>query len=168
MGRALSPFEQFINAWNGYLNYKKSFNRLDKAFDAVGVESDKMKLPDPVGSIEAQNIFFAPSGTNKYTLRSINFDINPGELLAIIGHSGSGKTTLAKIISGALEPSSGTVRIDGANIKDWDREQLGSHFGYLPQDIELFSGTIRQNISRMDLNADPEKSCRSCATCWCA
>lgn len=157
VGRALSPFEQFINAWNGYLNYKKSFNRLDKAFDAVGVESDKMKLPNPVGSIEAQNIFFAPSGTNKYTLRSINFDINPGELLAIIGHSGSGKTTLAKIISGALEPSSGTVRIDGANIKDWDREQLGSHFGYLPQDIELFSGTIRQNISRMDLNADPEK-----------
>jgi len=156
VGRALSPFEQFINAWKGYLNYKKSYDRLNKAFDIMGVESDKMKLPDPQGSIEAQALFFAPANTNKYTLRSISFQVDPGELLVIIGHSGSGKTTLAKIISGAWEASSGIVRVDGANIRDWDRQQLGGSFGYLPQDIELFSGSIRQNIGRMNPDADPE------------
>lgn len=156
VGRALSPFEQFINAWKGYINYKKSFDRLNKAFEMMGESSNKMKLPAPEGRIEAQGLFFAPANTNKYTLRSVSFQVEPGETLVVIGQSGSGKTTLAKLISGAWEASSGMVRIDGANIKDWDRDQLGSYIGYLPQDIELFSGTIRQNIGRMDSKADPE------------
>lgn len=157
VGRALSPFEQFINAWKGYVNYNKSFERLNKAFDIVGEEGDKMLLPAPEGLISVQNIFFAHKNTDKYILRSINFQVEPGEMLAIIGSSGSGKTTLAKILAGAWSPTSGAVRIDGASISDWDRQQLGEHFGYLPQDIELFSGSIRQNIGRMDPKSDPEK-----------
>jgi PrtD family type I secretion system ABC transporter len=157
VGRALVPFEQFISAWKGYINYRKSYERLNKAFDLMNEDSDRMILPEPEGNIEVQGVFFAPANTNKYTLRSVSFDLNAGELLVVIGPSGSGKTTLAKIVAGAWLPSSGAVRIDGANIKDWDRQQLGGSFGYLPQDIELFSGSIKQNIGRMQADADPEK-----------
>ena len=152
VGRALAPFEAAINSWKGFVTCRKSYERLTKSFNRYSNDSDRMSLPEPEGAIEAENIYFAPPGVPKHILKGINFSLNKGEVLAIIGPSGSGKTTLAKLLVGISNPSIGTVRIDGASLKDWKKEELGPHIGYLPQDIELFSGTVKENIARMHSN----------------
>jgi ATP-binding cassette subfamily C protein len=149
VGRALAPFESAINSWKGFITCRKSYERLTKSFNRYSNDSDKMSLPEPEGAIEAENIYFAPPGVPKHILKGINFSLNKGEILAIIGPSGSGKTTLAKLLVGISNPSIGAVRIDGASLKDWKKEELGPHLGYLPQDVELFSGTVKENIARM-------------------
>ena len=112
-----------------------------------------MSLPCPEGNIRVENIYFAPINSLKYILKGVNFEISKGEVLAIVGPSGSGKTTLAKLLVGILNPNIGTIRIDGSSLKDWKRNDLGRYIGYLPQDVELFSGTVKENIGRMDSNA---------------
>jgi len=149
VGRALAPFESAINSWKGFITCRKSYERLTKSFNRYSNDSDKMSLPEPEGAIEAENIYFAPPGVPKHILKGINFSLNKGEILAIIGPSGSGKTTLAKLLVGISNPSIGAVRIDRASLKDWKKEELGPHLGYLPQDVELFSGTVKENIARM-------------------
>ncbi|MFK7760738.1 MAG: type I secretion system permease/ATPase [Candidatus Midichloriaceae bacterium] len=153
VGRALAPFEAAINSWKGFVTCRKSYERLKKSFNRYSNDSDRMSLPEPEGAIEAENIYFAPPGVPKHILKGINFSLNKGEVLAIIGPSGSGKTTLAKLLVGISNPSIGAVRIDGASLKDWKKEELGPHLGYLPQDVELFSGTVKENIARM--HSDP-------------
>lgn len=153
VGRALAPFEAAINSWKGFVTCRKSYERLTKSFNRYSNDSDRMSLPEPEGAIEAENIYFAPPGVPKHILKGINFSLNKGEVLAIIGPSGSGKTTLAKLLVGISNPSIGAVRIDGASLKDWKKEELGPHLGYLPQDVELFSGTVKENIARM--HSDP-------------
>jgi ABC-type multidrug transport system ATPase subunit len=121
-----------------------------------------MELPAPKGEIIAEHVTFALNNT--FILRDINFNLAPGESLGLIGPSGAGKSTLCRLLLGIWPPSGGVVRLDGANIYDWDNEKLGPHVGYLPQDIELFSGTVAENIARL-------KGCRfragsrSCQTC---
>jgi len=153
VGRALAPFESAINSWKGFITCRKSYDRLAKSFNRYSNDSDRMSLPEPEGVIEAENIYFAPPGVPKHILKGVNFSLDKGEVLAIIGPSGSGKTTLAKLLVGIANPSIGTIRIDGASLKDWKKEELGPHIGYLPQDIELFSGTVKENIARM--HSDP-------------
>ena len=153
VGRALAPFEAAINSWKGFVTCRKSYERLAKSFTRYSNEGGKMSLPEPEGIIEVENVYFAPAGMQKHILKGIGFSLNKGEVLAIIGPSASGKTTLAKLLVGIANPNIGTVRIDGASLKDWKKEELGPHLGYLPQDVELFSGTVKENIARME--ADP-------------
>jgi len=156
MARALAPFEMAINSWKGYVNCRKSYQRLSMGFSLLPKEEEQMSLPAPEGAISLENIYYAHQGTTKHLIKGVNFQIEAGELLAVIGPSASGKTTLAKLIVGGYRPQIGAVRLDGANIKDWRRDELGQYIGYLPQDIELFSGTVKENIARMDPEADPE------------
>jgi ATP-binding cassette subfamily C protein len=153
VGRALAPFEAAINSWKGLITCRKSYERLAKSFNRYSSDSDRMSLPEPEGGIEVENVYHAPQGVPKHILKGINFSLNKGEVLAIIGPSASGKTTLAKLLVGIANPSIGTIRIDGASLKDWKKEELGPHIGYLPQDVELFSGTVKENIARM--HSDP-------------
>ncbi|WHA05276.1 type I secretion system permease/ATPase [Candidatus Bandiella numerosa] len=153
VGRALAPFEAAINSWKGFITCRQSYERLAKSFNRYSSDSDRMSLPEPEGEIEVENVYHAPQGVPKHILKGINFSLNKGEVLAIIGPSASGKTTLAKLLVGIANPSIGTIRIDKASLKDWKKEELGPHIGYLPQDVELFFGTVKENIARM--HSDP-------------
>lgn len=157
VGRALAPFEMAINSWKGYINCRKSYERLKISFLSNPPEINRMSLPSPEGCIEVENLYFAYPGSTKHLIKGINFKLEAGEMLAIIGASGSGKTTISKLIAGCYTPTLGSVRVDDASILDWRRQELGQYVGYLPQDVELFGGTVRENIARMDSNPDPEK-----------
>jgi PrtD family type I secretion system ABC transporter len=156
VARAFAPFEVAINSWKGYINCRKSYERLENAFAKYVNVDDAMILPPPEGKIDIDNLYFVPLGSQKHIIKGVNFSLNAGETLVIMGPSGCGKTTLVKLMVGAYQPSIGTVRIDGASLRDWNRQYLGKFIGYLPQDIELFGGTVRENIARMDPNGDPE------------
>jgi PrtD family type I secretion system ABC transporter len=156
VGRALAPFEQAITSWKMFLNSRKAYNRLQEQLQQYPVSEVKMQLPDPEGAIAMEKVHYAPRGAQKYIIQGANFEISAGTSLAIIGPSGSGKTTLAKLMVGAYMPTAGKVRIDGSEISHWDRETLGMHIGYLPQDVELFAGTIKENIARMELEPNDE------------
>lgn len=157
MGRGLAPFETAIISWKGFVNARKAYERLNSVHQIVDSEDKKMSLPAPEGSMSVENLFYSPPNMQHYIIKGVSFSLNPGETLAIIGPSAAGKTTLAKLIAGALRPSNGTVRIDGANLQDWNRHELGQYLGYLPQDVELFNGTIKENIGRMNLDASAEE-----------
>ncbi|MDZ5762059.1 putative AprD family type I secretion system permease/ATPase [Candidatus Cyrtobacter comes] len=161
MGRALSPFEVFINSIKSFLDCRKAYLRLNESYMRMPDDDNRMSLPEPSGSIVLEGVYFAPPMSQKYIIKGISFSIKAGEAVAVIGASGSGKTSLAKLIVGAWRPSVGAIRIDGANIHDWNRDELGRHVGYLPQDIELFSGSVKVNIARMDENPDPEEVLRA-------
>lgn len=156
-GRALAPFEQAIMSWKGFLNARKAYIRLNEMLDKFYTENKRTSLPAPEGNISIENVFFAPQGTQKHVLKGVTFNLEAGNVLAIIGPSASGKTSLAKIIVGAWIPQIGSVRIDGASLSDWNSEELGQYMGYLPQDVELFGGTIRDNIARMNKDATDDK-----------
>lgn len=154
-GRALAPFEGAINSLKGLVNARKSYTRLEENLEGFSeAHQPKTSLPEPNGEIKAENLFYTPPGSQKHIIKGVSFEAKPGEILAIIGPSASGKTSLAKLIVGALKPQIGTVRIDKANIEDWDRNELGKYIGYLPQSVELFSGTVKENIARLDKAAD--------------
>lgn len=156
IGRALAPFEHAIASWKGFVNCRKAYERLNQSYAITENVENKMSLPAPTGAVDVENIYYAPQGVQTHLIKGISFSLKAGEILVIIGASAAGKTTLIKLIVGALSPSIGTVRIDGASLKDWPRHELGPHLGYLPQDIELFGGTVKDNIARMDSQADPE------------
>ena len=105
-------------------------------------------LPRPTGKLAVENVHYAPPGANKLILTNINFTIEPGEVLGVIGPSGAGKSTLARLLVGIWKPGQGVVRLDGADVFSWERSDFGRHVGYLPQDTELFAGTVRNNIAR--------------------
>lgn len=156
-GRALAPFEGAINSLKGMINSRKAYQRLEAALENFDkTHGQRMSLPAPEGKIAVENIYFSPQGAQKHIVKGMTFTLNPGETLAIIGPSASGKTSLAKLLVGVWVPQVGMIRIDNANLNDWNKEELGKYVGYLPQDIELFGGTVRQNIARMDVNAKDE------------
>ncbi len=155
-GRALAPFESALGALKQLVDARKSFQRIEESLDKYTEEAEKMSLPAPEGNIIVENVYFAPMNSNKHVLKAINFALNKGDSLAIIGPSASGKTTLAKVVVGVYAPQIGSVRIDNASLQDWKREELGQHVGYLPQEVELFSGTVRENIARMRKDAKDE------------
>jgi PrtD family type I secretion system ABC transporter len=155
-GRALAPFESAVNSLKQMVDARKSFQRIEESLDKYSEESEKMSLPTPEGRVAVENVYFAPVNSNKHILKAINFNLEAGDSLAIIGPSASGKTTLAKVVVGIYAPQIGTIRIDNASMQDWKREELGQHVGYLPQEVELFSGTIKENIARMRKDAKDE------------
>jgi PrtD family type I secretion system ABC transporter len=155
MGRALAPVEQAVGQWKQFVGARQAHKRLTQIFGALGDEEERIQLPTPKGSISVQGLIAtAPggkpgmSGGRPALLKGVSFSINQGEVLAVIGPSGSGKSTLVRHLVGAMQPQAGTVRLDGTELHHWDSDQLGSHMGYMPQDVKLFRGSVAENISR--------------------
>jgi ATP-binding cassette, subfamily C, bacterial len=165
LGKALAPFDNAIEIWKQISTTSKSYSRLVKAFEDLSSREESMKLPTPEGRISVENIFFTPNKTKadpnqpaqNYVLKGVSLDLDPGDILAIIGPSAAGKSTLAKLLVGVWKPDQGVVRLDGADVYTWDRNDFGNHVGYLPQDVELFGGSIKSNISRLSETPSAEE-----------
>ncbi|HEX5377847.1 MAG TPA: type I secretion system permease/ATPase [Phenylobacterium sp.] len=146
--RALQPIERLVASWDPLMNGTRAYDRLMLLFEGYQPEKASMSLPKASGLLTVEGVNFAPAGANRYVLQGINFRLEPGEMLGIIGPSGAGKSTLSRLLVGIYPATNGTVRLDGADVYSWDRTDFGVNVGYLPQDTELFSGTIRDNIAR--------------------
>ncbi|MEE4140296.1 type I secretion system permease/ATPase [Pseudomonas viridiflava] len=156
LGRALSPIDLMIGSWKGFVAARLQYARLNETLDKLNAEPDRMKLPDPEGHIQVENLVVSPPGAKKPVIRNLSFVTPAGNIVGIVGPSAAGKSTLARALLGIWPAQHGAVRLDGADISTWDKEQLGPHLGYLPQDIELFEGSISDNIARF-AKVDPEK-----------
>jgi ATP-binding cassette subfamily C protein len=155
-GRALAPIEGSIEGWNGFLLSRSAYGRVRSLMHGAVQRFEKLRLPNPEGRLNVERLLFVPSGTKQVVLNGLTFQLNPGDSLAIIGNSGAGKTTLGKMLVGSILPTSGNVRLDLMDLRNWDTRQLGENIGYLPQDVQLFPGTIKDNIARMRLDARDE------------
>ncbi|MGN8275613.1 type I secretion system permease/ATPase [Pseudomonas sp. SMN5] len=156
MGRVLSPIDQLIAVWKQWSGAKLAYRRLDALLQAFAPRDEGMALPAPKGQVSFEQVSAGPPGQRQATLQQVSFALAAGEVLGVLGASGSGKSTLARVLVGVWPTLGGTVRLDGADIHRWNRDQLGPYIGYLPQDIELFSGSIADNIARFR-EADPQK-----------
>jgi ATP-binding cassette subfamily C exporter for protease/lipase len=155
VGRAMQPVQQVIGAWKGVSSTRSAYDRLVTMLDANPKRPMGMPLPKPQGALAVEAVTAAPPGVKNPVVRNVSFAINPGDVLGVIGPSGSGKSTLARLLIGVWPAMMGKVRLDGADIYQWNKAELGPHIGYLPQDIELFRGTISENIARFgDVNAE--------------
>ena len=155
--RALLPFDQAINLWNSYLNSKKSYLRLKKLIADNFIKESETELPEPVGKVQIEKLSFMLPKVTQPIIKGVNIEVNPGEIVAIIGPTAAGKSTLSKLIAGIYKPTSGAVRLDSADITNWKSEQLSEYIGYLPQDVELFNGNVKTNIARMSSEPDDVK-----------
>ena len=148
LSRALAPVESLIAAWRGLVEARSAWGRLGKLLQG-DVSETKTKLPDPRGALKVERVVFGVKGVERPILRGVSLELGAGETLGIIGPSASGKSTLARLIVGVWRPGSGAVRLDGADVAAWPRADLGPHVGYVPQDVELFAGTVALNIARL-------------------
>ncbi|OPG69617.1 type I secretion system permease/ATPase [Pseudomonas ogarae] len=148
LGRALAPIDQLIGVWKGFLGARSQYARLHELLLKIAAEPERMSLPAPEGAIRVEGLSAGSPDARKPIIRGVDFQVAAGEVVGIVGPSGAGKSTLARALLGVWPSLVGTVRLDGADISQWRREELGPYIGYLPQDIELFEGTISQNISR--------------------
>jgi ATP-binding cassette subfamily C exporter for protease/lipase len=147
-GRALAPVEQAIGAWKQLLTSRSAWARLDTLLRDFALRKTSMPLPKPKGMLSVENVYANPPGSSVSTLRGVSLRLAPGEALGIIGPSAAGKSTLARLLVGVWPTQAGTVRLDGADLFQWNKEELGPWLGYLPQDVELFEGSIAENIAR--------------------
>ncbi|MCH9807667.1 MAG: type I secretion system permease/ATPase [Alphaproteobacteria bacterium] len=152
-GRALAPVEQAISHWRPFIKARESFNRLSDLLEKSPPDRKRTALPRPKGHLEVSALRVASPETRQLILAGVGFKVSPGQMLAIIGPSASGKSTLVRALAGLWPPLSGTIALDGAKIEQWHPDDLGRHMGYLPQSVELFSGTVRQNIARFAADA---------------
>lgn len=153
--RALAPIESAVASWKSFIAARMAWNRLDEILNSAPKRDEGMRLPAPEGRLSAIRLGYVNPVTRKPVLGNVSIDLLPGESLGVIGPSASGKSTLVRLLVGAWPCTSGNVRLDGADIYAWPRTALSAYVGYLPQDVELFSGTIRENIGRMS-EGDPE------------
>ncbi|TFZ00700.1 type I secretion system permease/ATPase [Ramlibacter henchirensis] len=156
MGRTLSPVEQLIGVWRNWEGTRSAWSRLHQLLAANPERRTGMSLPKPQGRIAVEGVTAAPPGVTTPTVRQLNFALEPGDVLGVIGPSGAGKSTLARLLVGVWPAGVGTVRLDGADVYLWNKDELGPSIGYLPQDVELFAGTIAENIARFG-EIDSEK-----------
>ena len=156
LGRALAPIDLIIGSWKGFISARSQYNRLNEILDKQKAEPDRMSLPAPEGHVNVENIIVSPPGSRTPVIKGISFTVPAGMVVGVIGPSASGKSTLARALLGIWVPQHGVVRLDGADISSWDKSELGPHIGYLPQDIELFEGSISENIARFS-EVDAEK-----------
>jgi PrtD family type I secretion system ABC transporter len=149
LGRALAPVEQVVGSWKLLAESRSAFGRVAALLADDAAQPERLPLPAPRGALQAQQLLFRPAGSDRTLIAGLSLQLAPGEALGIIGASGAGKSTLVRLLTGVWKPSSGSVRLDGADLSQWPREQIGPHLGYLPQDVELFAGTVAENIARM-------------------
>lgn len=148
MGRALAPLDLMINTWKGFSSARSSYQKLEALLNDFPKDKEYMQLPAPAGEVLLENIVLVPPGASLPSLKNISMKIEAGDIVGIIGPSAAGKSSLARAILGLWPLNAGHVRLDKADIFQWDKQELGQYIGYLPQDIELFEGTISQNIAR--------------------
>ena len=146
--RALQPIEKIVASWDPLNNMMRAYERLNNLLSKAEAPTAATTLPRPVGKLSVEGVNFAPPGAQRLILSNVNFAIEPNEVLGVIGPSGAGKSTLARLLVGIWKPLNGVVRLDGADVFTWDRADFGRYVGYLPQDTELFGGTVRNNIGR--------------------
>jgi ATP-binding cassette subfamily C exporter for protease/lipase len=156
LGRTLQPVQQVIAVWKSVSGARSSYERLTALLENNPAREAGMALPAPQGALTLDNVTAAPPGVRAPIVKGVSFGIVPGDVLGVLGPSGSGKSTLARLLVGVWPAMVGKVRLDGADIYHWNKAELGPHIGYLPQDIELFSGTISENIARFG-EVDAEK-----------
>ena len=155
MGRVLSPIDQLIGVWKQWSSARLAYQRLEALLHSYPARAQRMALPAPRGELAVEQLSASAPGTRRATLANLSFTLPAGQVLGVIGPSGCGKSTLARLLIGVWQPLAGKVRLDGAELSQWDKHQLGPHLGYLPQDIQLFAGTIAQNIARFaEVDAD--------------
>ena len=147
-GRMLAPLVQLIANWRVVVNTQEAIGRLDKFLNAFPEVLEKMPLPPPKGNLSVENLIACPPNSANPILKGLTFNLSAGKALAIIGPSASGKTTLARLVTGIWPAAKGKVRLDSADIFNWDKAELGPYVGYLPQHAELFEGTLAENIAR--------------------
>jgi ATP-binding cassette subfamily C exporter for protease/lipase/ATP-binding cassette subfamily C protein EexD len=150
LGRALAPVEQLVAGWRALVEARAAWRHLTALIAESPSAETPTALPAPLGRLAAENLVFGVRGMPRPIIRGASFALAPGEALGVIGPSASGKSTLARLLIGVWRPSSGAMRLDGADVSAWPRESLGAHIGYLPQDVELFPGTVARNIARLD------------------
>lgn len=156
LGRALAPIDMLVGTWKGFSVARAQYERLGQLLENIAAEKDTMTLPAPLGNLSLEQVSVVPPGSRAPVVKSVSLDLPAGEALGIVGPSASGKSSLARAILGIWPAAAGKVRLDGADISSWDRGELGPYIGYLPQDIELFDGSISENIARFG-EIDAEK-----------
>lgn len=156
-GRALAPVEGAIEGWHAFLLTRAAFDRIRRLLTGSKYQFERLRLPRPEGRLDVERLLYVPGGTKQVILNGLSFSLSPGEALAVIGNSGAGKTTLGRMLVGSILPTSGNVRLDLMDLRNWDPRQMGENIGYLPQDVQLFPGTIKQNIGRMREDATDEQ-----------
>ena len=149
LGRALAPVEQVVGSWRVLAEGRLAFARLSELLGAAERQPERMTLPAPSGRLHAQGLVFRPPQSERMILAGVSLSLEPGESLAITGPSGAGKSTLVRLLTGLWKPNAGTVRLDHVDLAQWPREALGPWLGYVPQDVELFAGTVADNIARL-------------------
>jgi len=148
VGRCVQPIEMAINNWKLMINMRSAFERVQTLLRAVPAPGERMRLPDPKGDLSVENLIIRVPGRDVPVLKGVSFGIQAGTVLGIIGPSAAGKSSLARALVGVWPAAAGAVRLDGSDLTHWDSEELGKFLGYLPQDVELFAGTIAENIAR--------------------
>jgi PrtD family type I secretion system ABC transporter len=148
MGRALQPVEQAVGQWKGFQTARAAWGRIEALLAAVPQSPERTPLPVPKGVVAVESMSVAAPGRQQLILKNVSFAIGAGEVLAVIGPSAAGKSTLARALVGVWPIAAGAARLDGSDLRHWEPERLGPHIGYLPQDVELFAGTVGENIAR--------------------
>lgn len=156
LGRALAPVEQGIAQWKSWLSARSAHDRLYALLADYPADGDSMALPTPTGLVTVENVSACPPGSEITVLHNLAFRFNAGDAVGVIGPSASGKSSLARLLVGLWVPTEGSVRMDSVEVSSWDKAELGPHLGYLPQDVELFEGSVAENIARFG-NVEPEK-----------
>jgi PrtD family type I secretion system ABC transporter len=149
LGRALAPVEQAIGAWRNLVAAMEAYRRTRQLLDLADAQEDVIALPSPAGHLGVEQLVYAAPNSDKPIVRGVSFAIEAGSALSVIGPSAAGKSTLCRLLAGSLRPSAGHVRLDRAELYRWDRADIGRHVGYLPQGVELFTGTVKENIARL-------------------
>jgi PrtD family type I secretion system ABC transporter len=155
LGRAVQPVEQLVASWRMLSDARAAYRRLQALSQYFDKPQERVTLPQPQGLLVVDNVSFRPPGSDKVILSNVSFSLAAGEALAILGPSAAGKSTLARLLTGVWAPSAGTLRLDGADLAKWPRQDLGPWIGYVPQDVELFDGSVAENIARLgEVNSD--------------
>lgn len=165
-GRAIAPLDQSIAASKGFMAAAMALKRLDALFSRYAEASEPLKLPRPEGALSVEDLTLAPTGSRKPILQGVSFSLAAGEILAVVGPSASGKSSLARALVGLWAPAGGKVRIDGAELTQWTTDGLGQYLGYLPQDVELLTGTVADNIARFT-GADADHTIKAAKEAGC-